>query len=238
MTLAARFRAAGEANQVGGDFYDIFPVADGWLIVIGDVTGKGPHAAAITSLARYTLRTAALYEPDPIALMRRLNETLLADGEHQQMCTAICLHVTPAAGEPPLRVELVCAGHPRPYLLRSRDAVEVVDVSGPLLGAFSGATWTPVALDLFAGEGLLLYTDGVTDMRGAGDRFGTDRLTALLRRHAGDPADDIAVALDSALLSFQSGAQKDDVALLVLQAEPGVDAPQTSVVADSSPVPG
>jgi PAS domain S-box-containing protein len=238
LTLAARFRAAGEANQVGGDFYDIFPVADGWLVVIGDVTGKGPDAAAITSLARYTIRTAAMYEPSPEALVRRLNEALISDGDHQQMCTAVCLRITPGGAGEPIRVELVCAGHPAPYLLRGPAVVEALAAPGPLLGAFAKAEWTPLAVDLAPGDGILLYTDGVTDARGADGRFGQERLEALLRDTAGGSADDIAITLDSTLLEFQEGPQRDDVALLVLRADAAPAGAETSVVAGSSPVLG
>lgn len=236
LTLAARFRAAGEGNQVGGDFYDIFPVADGWMVVIGDVTGKGPDAAAITSLARYTIRTAAMYEPDPVAMMRRLNEALLADDDNPQMCTAACLHVTPAADDEPIRVRIVCAGHPPPYLLRAPGTIEELCRPGPLLGAFDHAEWVAADIELLAGAGIVLYTDGVTDARGEDGRFGQERLERVLRDVAGGEANAIAEALDDSLLAFQRGPQRDDVALLVLRAGAGPDAPETTVVAGSSSV--
>jgi PAS domain S-box-containing protein len=237
ITLAARFRAAGEANQVGGDFYDLFPAGDGWLVVIGDVTGKGPDAAAITSLARYTIRTAAMYEPEPVAVISRLNEVLLADGDHQQMCTAACLRVTPAGDGEPIAVELVCAGHPPPYLLRAPGLIEELCRPGPLLGAFRDAAWTPAEISLLPGEGVVLYTDGVTDARGAEGRFGQNRLEEVLRAAAGGEADAVAEALDEALVDFQEGPQRDDVALLVLRATSDGDiGPETSVVAGSSAV--
>ena len=72
--LAARYRAAGELNEVGGDFYDVFPrSADEWAMVVGDVSGKGPEAAAVTALARYTLRAGALDDDAPEKALRRLN---------------------------------------------------------------------------------------------------------------------------------------------------------------------
>ncbi|MCW2991090.1 MAG: hypothetical protein JWM73_1684 [Solirubrobacterales bacterium] len=237
ITLAARFRAAGESNQVGGDFYDLFPVQDGWMVVIGDVTGKGPGAAAITSLARYTIRTAAMYEPDPAGVMRRLNEVLLADADSPQMCTAACLRITPSAGERPIGVELVCAGHPPPYLLRGPGHLEELCRPGPLLGAFGRADWQPLSLDLHPGDGIVLYTDGVTDARGTEGLFGQERLEAVLRGVAGGEADEVAGTIDDTLLAFQEGPQRDDVAVLVLRATQPADAPETTVVAGSSPVP-
>lgn len=234
LTVAARFRAAGEANQVGGDFYDLFGVDDGWIVVIGDVTGKGPDAAAITSLARYTIRTAAMYEHDPAGIMRRLNVALLADDEHRQMCTAVCLKVMPGGDGEPVTMQLVCAGHPPPFLLRAPDSLEELSRPGPLLGAFADADWEASELRLLPGDSIVLYTDGVTDARGAAGRFGQERLEDVLRGAMHGDADDIAGALDEHLLDFQEGPQHDDVALLVLRAS-GTPQPETTVVAGSAP---
>ncbi|MFL5844053.1 MAG: SpoIIE family protein phosphatase [Solirubrobacteraceae bacterium] len=234
LTLAARFRAAGEANQVGGDFYDLFPIDGDWMVVIGDVTGKGPGAAAITSLARYTIRTAALYEPTSAGIMRRLNDVLLAEGDRPQMCTAVCVRITPATGLTPLRAELVCAGHPPPYLLHGGGGIEELCRPGPLLGAFAHAGWEPFVVDLHPGDGVVLYTDGVTDARGSDGLFGQARLEALLGELAGAEADAIAGEIDDRLLAFQEGPQRDDVALLVLRAGAPASAPETTVVAGSS----
>jgi sigma-B regulation protein RsbU (phosphoserine phosphatase) len=232
--LAARFRAAGEANQVGGDFYDLFPVDDGWIVVIGDVTGKGPDAAAITSLARYTIRTAALYERDPAGIMQRLNHALLAEDEHRQMCTAVCLKVMPGSAGAPVAVRFVCAGHPPPFLVRAPGQLEELCRAGPLLGAFGEAAWDAADVELGPGDGIVLYTDGVTDARGAGGRFGQQRLEQVLREVAGNDADAIAEALDVRLLDFQQGPQRDDVAVLVLRADSGPRAPQSTLVAGSA----
>ncbi|MCW2966992.1 MAG: hypothetical protein JWM71_764 [Solirubrobacteraceae bacterium] len=234
LTLAARFRAAGEANQVGGDFYDLFPVEDGWIVVIGDVTGKGPDAAAITSLARYTIRTAAIYERDPVGIMRRLNEALLAGDEHRQMCTAVCLKIMPAGGGGPIAVRMVCAGHPPPFLLRAPSTLVELCRPGPLLGAFSEARWQAAEIELFAGDSIVLYTDGVTDARGAAGRFGQDRLEEVLRGAMNREADEIAEVLDERLLNFQEGPQRDDVALLVLRAAGTPDAPESTLIAGSA----
>lgn len=237
VTLAARFRAAGEGNQVGGDFYDLFRAGDSWIVVIGDVTGKGPAAAAITSLARYTIRTAALYEDDPAGIMRRLNEALLSDDADRQMCTAACLRLTSPGEGRPLDAELVCAGHPPPFLLRGEGEVEELCRPGPLLGAFSEATWEASAFALAPGDGIVLYTDGVTDARGGDGRFGEGRLGEVLRGMAGMQADAVAARIDGTLLAFQEGPQRDDVALLVLRAEEPAQGAETTVVAGSASTP-
>ena len=113
VTIAARFRAAGETSDVGGDFYDLFGVGDAWMVIVGDVTGKGPGAATITSLARYTMRTAAMYERSPGAVLARLNSALGADPERRPICTAVCARIEPAA-DGTLLVTLACGGHPPP----------------------------------------------------------------------------------------------------------------------------
>ena len=218
LTIAARFRAAGISTEVGGDFYDLFPAVNGWMVAIGDVTGKGPVAAAITSLARYTLRTAALYERRPERTLERLNDVLLADPERRQLCTAVCAHLAPE--DDGVHVRLVCAGHPPPYVLRAGDGVAPAGRPGTLLGAFEEIAWEPDELDLGPGDTLVLYTDGVTDTtRGGGERFGQERLGALLSTCVGLTPEDIARRIDDALLAFEEGPQRDDLAVLVLRAD-------------------
>jgi PAS domain S-box-containing protein len=221
LTIAARFRAAGEANQVGGDFYDVFPARDnGWMAIMGDVTGKGPSAAAITSLARDTVRIAALYERWPEDVLARLNEVLAHDEWRRQLCTAVCMRVD--LGERGARLRVTCAGHPPPLLLRPGGTVEPLGAPGTLLGAFEEVTWPVTEVTLAPGEAIVLYTDGVTDTRGEHDRFGTDRLVELLRGLTDEAPDDIAGGIEDALLAFEAGTQRDDVALLVVRADPAL----------------
>ena len=218
LTIAARFRAAGISSEVGGDFYDLFPAVNGWMVAIGDVTGKGPVAAAITSLARYTLRTAALYERRPERVLERLNDVLLADPERRQLCTAVCAHLAP--GDEGVHIRLVCAGHPPPYVLRAGDGAVATGRPGTLLGAFDEIVWDADELDLRPGDTLVLYTDGVTDTtRGDGERFGQERLGVLLNSCVGLVPEEIARRVDAALLDFEEGAQRDDLAVLVLRAD-------------------
>jgi PAS domain S-box-containing protein len=218
VTIAARFRAAGETSDVGGDFYDVFGVGDGWMVIVGDVTGKGPEAAAITSLARYTMRTAAMYERSPGAVLARLNAALGADPDRRQICTAVCARIEPA-GDGTLRVALARGGHPPPFLIGAADGAEAVGTPGPLLGAFDGGVWEDRHLVVGVGEALVFYTDGVTDTRGAdGQLFGLDRLGELLDGAGALDADEVASRIDEALLTFEHGQQRDDVALLVLRA--------------------
>jgi serine phosphatase RsbU (regulator of sigma subunit) len=217
LTTAARFRAAGVSGDVGGDFYDIFPAASGWMVAIGDVTGKGPVAAAITSLARYTMRTAAMYEHLPEKVLERLNDALLADPERRQICTAVCAHLSPQEGV--ARMRIACAGHAAPFVLRAGDPPIEAGHPGSLLGAFDGVEWASSEVELREGDTLVLYTDGVTDTtRGDGRRFGHDRLAAVLADCRDLAPDEVASRVDAALLAFEEGQQRNDIALLVLRA--------------------
>jgi len=217
LEIASRFHAAGSSTtEVGGDFYDLFAGREGWLVVVGDVTGKGPEAAAITSLARNTLRTAALYESDHRAMLQRLNETLAADPERRKICTAVLVGISGPHDEG-VRLLVSRAGHPPPLRITTEGEVEEIGATGSLLGAFAGGHWTPTTMMLRRSERLVLYTDGVTDIRGGEGRFGADRLAAVLRELGpGAPPDAIARRIDEALRAF--GEQRDDVALLVLGA--------------------
>jgi PAS domain S-box-containing protein len=215
LTIAARFRAAGTATEVGGDFYDLFEVGDRWMVLVGDVTGKGPGAAAVTSLVRYTMRAIAQYEHEPTAMLERLNATLGADPEHRQICTAVFVTVRPAPAGRGEALEVVCAGHPAPFRLGADGSVAAVGRPGTLLGAFPEGRWTTTEVLLGPGDALVLYTDGVTDTRGPEGRFGADRLEALLREIGPGEAEETAQRIEDALQAF--GEQRDDVALLVLR---------------------
>jgi sigma-B regulation protein RsbU (phosphoserine phosphatase) len=214
LTLAARFRPAGPATTVGGDFYDVFPVEGGWMIILGDVMGKGPAAAAVTALARFTARTAAKYERSPARVLARLNEMLAVDIVDSPPCTAVCLRLE-------TRPEALCtvvasAGHPPPLVV-GPDGVVPMGGGGPILGAFETGSWPETVADLSAGEVLVLYTDGVTDTRGTPGRFGNARLAALLGSCARSP-EAIASRIDEGLLEFEVGPQADDIALLAIGA--------------------
>ena len=185
---------------------------------MGDVTGKGPAAAAVTSLVRYSMRTAAMYERDPSQVLQRLNDVLARDDHDRRPCTAVCVRVLTHDGR--VRITVACAGHPPPLLTRRDGAVGPFGRPGTLLGAFDEGHWTSVSIDLQPGESLVLFTDGVTDTRGASGRFGIERLQRVVAGAAGRAPDEVAGALDAALLAFQEGRQRDDVAMLVLQADP------------------
>ena len=128
---------------MGGDFYDAFPARGGWMVVMGDVAGKGPAAAAVTAQARDTMRTAAAYEDGPAAVLARLNATL-TEGEHGALCSALAVLLEPPAADGSIRATVCCAGHPRPYLLTAGGAT-LAGEYGSLLGAFDEGEWPQVS---------------------------------------------------------------------------------------------
>jgi PAS domain S-box-containing protein len=215
--LAARYQAAGEGMEVGGDFYDIFETGDQtWAVVIGDVCGKGPQAAALAALARYALRAAGVRERNPLALLEQLNEVILRHADAVFFLTAICacLETSPSGA----RLVLACAGHPAPLVLRADGRVEPVGFPGSLLGVFEEIELRDVEVELAHGDLLVLYTDGVIEARSGNEFFGSERLSGLLAECAGLPAPHVAERVERAVIGFQSGRPRDDVAVLVVEA--------------------
>jgi serine phosphatase RsbU (regulator of sigma subunit)/anti-sigma regulatory factor (Ser/Thr protein kinase) len=212
--IAALYRPAGEATEAGGDFYDMVRTNDGWLVVMGDVAGKGAAAASLTALARYTLRTAAMLTGDPAAALAALNAGLMRR-QDVAYCTAALVSLVEDADGTHARARVFSAGHPLPVLL-SGGAARELGRSGPLLGALEGADWPGEEIVLGAGDRLVLYTDGVTDARGAEDRFGDHRLLELLSGVDGAAPAEVVRAIDGALQGFQAGPQRDDTALLAV----------------------
>jgi serine phosphatase RsbU (regulator of sigma subunit) len=194
---------------VGGDFYDVFPTGAGWMAVMGDVVGRGPAAAALTAMARYTLRTAGSLVGTPTMGLARLNHNLRERGD-MALCTAAIVQLREGGTE----ASLVCAGHPLPYMIRD-GKVRAVGRTGPLLGAFEQGHWLSASLDIEPGDVLVMYTDGVLDARGPDDRFGEERLEATL---AGvTSADEAVERIRAALLEFAGPEQDDDTAVLAMQ---------------------
>ena len=135
LRLASLYRPAGEENLVGGDFYDAFPTPSGWMLLVGDVTGRGAEAAALTGQARHTLRTAGALLGDPDAALEQLNRAL-AQRTELTPCTVALVHITPDLATASVR----CAGHPQPLLVRDGEP-RPVGHFGPMLGAWPDSRW-------------------------------------------------------------------------------------------------
>ncbi|MEA2195099.1 MAG: hypothetical protein QOG42_1533, partial [Solirubrobacteraceae bacterium] len=211
-TAATLYRPAGDENWVGGDFYDAIEVHGGWLAIVGDVVGRGAPAAALTGLARYTLRTAATLLDDPLDAVRILNEALLARADMSLCSVAAVLLCDGDAGAATAKV--VCAGHPLPLLVRDGE-VQPVGAFSPMLGAYPIEDWVSAQVDLEPGDLIVLFTDGVFDAVGEDGRFGEERLARTLAGVV--DADDAVARIDSALSAFAIGEQADDTAVLAVQ---------------------
>lgn len=213
---AVLFRAAGSANEVGGDFYDMVRLERGWIGFVGDVTGKGAPAAAITARARYTMISVAQLTGAAGRALEQLNLALVDFGG-LPFCTVASVQLLGDPGDG--HVEVISAGHPLPYVVGRNGAVSAGQ-TGPLLGFDRGSTWSPRGVSLEPGEAIVLYSDGVTDTVGPDrERFGDKRLQDLLGAQADDSAAQLVERLDRELLDFQDTDQTDDIAVLVLRRE-------------------
>lgn len=207
--LAAFYRPAGTENEVGGDFYDAFPFEGGWMIVIGDVTGRGARAASVTGQARHTVRAAATLTGDPLATLATLNRTLLT--RHEPALCSLAAIALDAGGT--RRARVAVAGHPPPLLVGPGGVREAAG-TGPVLGAFSDARWDLSSVEVGPSEQIVIFTDGVTEAEGFEGRFGEERLRSQLEGLT-SPGASVAV-VSGALDDFCSGTLGDDAALLAL----------------------
>jgi serine phosphatase RsbU (regulator of sigma subunit)/PAS domain-containing protein len=211
--LAARYRAGAEGTEVGGDFYDAFATSTGWTVSIGDVCGKGAEAAAVTALARHTIRALAHEAESPASVLNGLNERLIASSGDPSHMTAAIVRFSPTADG--AQVTASAAGHPLPLIVGADGRVEELGRPGTLLGPFAGeARFVDATVTLAPGDALVLYTDGVTEARSEGRLFGDGRLRETLAGVAGSDAHAIADAIESAVLRF-GGRPADDMAIVV-----------------------
>ncbi|MET9443409.1 SpoIIE family protein phosphatase [Streptomyces sp. NPDC006610] len=222
LDVAAYYHTAS-TDKVGGDFYDLFPLAAGkWGLFLGDVCGKGAAAAAITSLARYTLRAAAVYDPDPAAVLSNLNTVLNHEynGDDPRFCTVVFGLLTPDAEGEGFRITLAGGGHPPALLLGEDGSAGFLHTpGGQLIGVLPDAQIATTTVRLGAGDTLLLYTDGLTEARTAsgGDdgRYGDDALLDFARALAPGTASGAVAAVRALLDSFGTGLD-DDAAVLAV----------------------
>jgi sigma-B regulation protein RsbU (phosphoserine phosphatase) len=211
--VAVRYRAAGELNEVGGDFYDVFALrGDSWAFEIGDVSGKGAEAAAVTALARHTVRTASLQPASPRELLATLNEALLVQRAGSEFCTVCLGQLSVRDGRGSLTVAL--GGHPPALVLRASGEVDAIGEPGTLLGVFADPDLIDVTAELGPGDTVLLYTDGVTEAGAAGAEIGEEGLIEILRGLRGLSPDAIVDAVEQAAVDAQDGKARDDIALV------------------------
>jgi phosphoserine phosphatase RsbU/P len=223
LDAAAHYYAASP-DELGGDFYDLFPLSGlSWGLFLGDVCGKGARAAALTSLIRYTLRTAAVYDGDPATVLLTLNTALHEQylRDDRSFCTVIFGVVRPdGAG---FAVTLARGGHAAPLLMRADGTADYLPMPlGPLIGAWADVVFTTTTIRLNPGDTLLLFTDGLTEARAAGTtdpsgRYGDEALRAFARDLAPATATATVTAIIALLETLGDGRQ-DDTAVLALGA--------------------
>jgi Stage II sporulation protein E (SpoIIE)/Phosphoserine phosphatase RsbU, N-terminal domain len=220
MSAAVRFNAAGEGVELGGDFYDLFHARDGgWVALIGDIQGKGPEAAAVTALARHTLRAAAAYEHRPSGILTLLHRELREQVSDGRFCTVAYAHMQIVPGH--VRLELACGGHPLPLIVHRDGTVEEVGRLGTLLGSDADPLLADVSVELDKGDVIVFYTDGVTEVRRQRrEVFGTEQLIELLQTCGGLRPAAVAERIEQAVLHASMGRLRDDMAVLALGPDP------------------
>lgn len=205
LDIAARYHSA--VDGIGGDFYDAFSAGDGsWCVVIGDVSGRGAAAAAMTSLARYTVRTAATGQSSPGEALNLLNRLLLGSEQESEYCTIAVARLTPSQGE--MTAVISSGGHPLPLRVRDGD-VQEVGAGGTLVGMVEEPLFQDEAVRLIEGDVLFLYTDGLVERRPGGMRTLQGVLAGCSRMEAEAIADRVNREL------VEPGPPRDDVAFLV-----------------------
>jgi sigma-B regulation protein RsbU (phosphoserine phosphatase) len=217
--LASLYEPA-EAGEVGGDFYDVFQTPGGaWALVIGDVSGKGAEAAAVTALARHTIRTAFLTDAGPPEVLATLNRAMfvgLQSGIPRHFCTALVATIEPTRDG--FRLTASSAGHPPPLLLRGATPEELPAAGGPPVGWHGAAAYASAATTLRPGDALVLYTDGLSEARRDGGQIGVEGIASALAGPAGRPAPELAEQL-AAMLGADGVEVRDDAAAVILSAD-------------------
>lgn len=211
------YRAAGEGNEVGGDFYDLFPIRDGaYGFAIGDVCGTGPEAAAVTGLARHALRLLAREGFGGPAVLERLNAAILDEGERSRFLTLLYGELWPQEDGSAL-LKVVCAGHPLPLRLRQDGTVEPAAEPQPLLGVLDDLELYEQTVMLDPGDVLLCVTDGITERREGTRMLGDDGLAEVLSGCTGLTAGAVAARILRAVERFAAEPASDDMAILALR---------------------
>jgi len=215
--VAARYRPAGEGREIGGDFYDLYRISqERWALVLGDVSGKGAEAAAMTALVRYTLRTLTREAASPSEALRELNDAMLRQTTDERYCTLVSGLVEPHDGG--LRMTLCLGGHHQPLLRRNDGTVEPTGRLGSALGLLDDPDLHDTVVDLGQGDLICLYTDGLVEARRGPDLFGVSRAASVLAEQSSATPDSAADRLEAAARGFRGGPLNDDLALMLLQA--------------------
>jgi serine phosphatase RsbU (regulator of sigma subunit) len=207
------YRSATDTTKVGGDFFDIFELENNRVgIAIGDVSGKGLPAASITSLARNTLRAYAYENESPAIIMEKTNEVIYKSIPSTFFITLFFGIIDMNSGS-----MIYCsAGHPPTLLKRKTPEVELLEVTGPILGAFSGVRYRDSSESIEKGNVLLLYTDGITEARCSGSFYDEERLISVFSSLNSTSVKDMPRAIFDDVMECTKGRLSDDAILLSL----------------------
>lgn len=218
LDLSGVYRPAGDGSEVGGDFYDVFQIGAGeWFVALGDVSGKGVEAAALTTFIRHSLRAIAVDVDPPADVLRELN-TALMNGGFDRFCTVVVLRML--ADNDQWLVTMSSGGHPLPILRKADGTVATVGKPGSLIGALDMPSLDNARFEFDVGDALVLYTDGVTEARRKMSQYGDERLARLVR-DAGPAAGEITAAVLADVMEFQGPYAKDDIAVVAITAQGG-----------------
>jgi sigma-B regulation protein RsbU (phosphoserine phosphatase) len=217
LDVAAVYRPAGDGTEVGGDFYDIFQVADGdWVVSMGDVSGKGVAAAVVTALVRWTVRAGVVQHESPLAALRMVND-VLRQHDTERFATVALVRLTRIDGT--WIALLGSGGHDLPILRKADATLSAVGAPGSLLGVMAEPDLRDYPLVLERGDTLVLFTDGLPEGRRGKEFYGEERIAAIVG--ADHPsAGDLAGALLADVLEFQQGNSRDDIAIVAIRVPP------------------
>lgn len=215
--VGARYRPMGAGVMVGGDFYDLFRGAEGWIAVVGDVRGKGPRAAAVTALVRHTLRARASTD-GIVSALETVNDALRGEQDEELFCSVAAIEFT-LDGDPPQSGHLraVAAGHAPPLVLRADRTLDALPVSGRLLGPFEDPCLQAADSTLYPGDTILLYTDGLAEARRGREQFGEGRLYEAVRTAPRGSLAGLLTHIELEAVTFAGGRPQDDIAVVALR---------------------
>jgi len=217
LEFAAAYVGATQFQEISGDFYDVFKAGDGWAIAVGDVCGKGQDAAAMTAAARHAIRALVHVHKTPDKVLAAANQVLVAEDYDDRFVTASLAFLRQRGQR--VRVEIGGCGHPGPAVVRADGRVEILEGDGLPLGLFDDIVPGRNDVELYKGDVLFFYTDGVTEARGSDHSFFEDRLADALAEVAGRKASDVVRAVQELVTKFSAGELKDDVTIVAVRVE-------------------
>lgn len=214
LDVGAVYRPAGDGEEVGGDFFDVFQIStDDWVVVIGDVCGKGVEAAVVTALVRHSLRALTVQMREPGPVLSGLNDVLLQH-ETDRFCSVLVVRLHREHGS--WRATVAAGGHPLPLVSRQGGPGEPVGEPGSLIGIMQQPHFHDVRVMLDPGDALVVFTDGVTEARREREFFGDERLRAAVGTPAASAAG-LAEGILDQVMGFQGSNPRDDIAVVTVR---------------------